>query len=134
MLDRRRMIAGAAATFAAAGDVGHARPATTNSWRKVSPAEAGFTADLGPRLEKLIADKRVWNLHGVLVVRNRQVALERYFEGEDNNWGQSIGVVTFGTDTLHNLYSATKSIVALVYGIGANDEQVSAPRGAQEEQ
>jgi CubicO group peptidase (beta-lactamase class C family) len=127
MLDRRRMIAGAAATFAAAGDVGHAELATTNSWRTVSPAKADFTADLEPRLDKLIADKRVWNLHGVLVVRNRQIALERYFEGEDSNWGQSLGVVTFGPDTLHNLYSATKSIVALVYGIALAEGKVPPP-------
>jgi hypothetical protein len=73
---------------------------------------------------QLIADKRVWGLHGVLVARGRQIVLERYFEGEDNNWGQALGVVQFGPDTLHNLYSATKSIVALVYGIAHGGQRL----------
>jgi CubicO group peptidase (beta-lactamase class C family) len=80
-----------------------------------------------PRLDKLIAEKRVWGLHGVLVVRDRQIALERYFEGEDNNWGRSLGVVQFSPDTLHNLYSATKSIVALLYGIALVEGKVPPP-------
>ncbi len=96
-------------------------------WRKISPADAGFTPDLAPRLDKLVAEKRVWGLHGVLVVRGRQIVLERYLEGEDNNWGQSLGVVRFGSDTLHNLYSATKSVVALVYGIALAEGKVPPP-------
>jgi CubicO group peptidase (beta-lactamase class C family) len=96
-------------------------------WRKTSPADAGFTSDLEPRLDRLVADKRVWGLHGVLVMRGRQIVLERYFEGEENNWGQSLGMVRFGPDTLHNLYSATKSIVALLYGIALAEGKVPPP-------
>jgi CubicO group peptidase (beta-lactamase class C family) len=126
MLDRRGIIAGAAATLAVGGDAVRATPAA-DAWRTASAAEAGFTPDLETRLDKLIADKRVWGLHGVLVVRNRQIALERYFEGEDNNWGQSLGVVQFGPDRLHNLYSATKSLVALLYGIALAEGKVPPP-------
>jgi CubicO group peptidase (beta-lactamase class C family) len=126
MLDRRGIIAGAAATFAVSGDAVRAVPAA-DAWQKTSPADAGFAPDLETRLDKLVADKRVWGLHGVLVIRNRQIALERYFEGEDNNWGRSLGVVRFSPDTLHNLYSATKSIVALLYGIALADGKVPPP-------
>ena len=101
--------------------------ATPFEWRRVSTSDAGFTADLEPRLDKLIADKRVWGLHGVLVVRRGQIVLERYFEAEDNNWGQPLGVVQFSPDTLHNLYSVTKSIVALVYGIALAEGKVPPP-------
>jgi CubicO group peptidase (beta-lactamase class C family) len=107
--------------------MGSLRAAAPFEWRKAPPSEAGFTADLEPRLDKLIADKRVWGLHGVLVARGRQIVLERYFEGEDNSWGQALGVVQFGPDTLHNLYSATKSIVALVYGIALAEGKVPQP-------
>jgi CubicO group peptidase (beta-lactamase class C family) len=127
MLDRRGMIAGTAAALAVGGDVVRGGPAIVTAWQTASPADAGFTADIGSRLDKLITDKRVWGLHGVVVVRNRQIALERYYEGEDNNWGQSLGVVQFGPDTLHNLYSATKSIVALVYGIALAEGKVPPP-------
>jgi CubicO group peptidase (beta-lactamase class C family) len=128
MLDRRGIIVGTAATLAVAGDMGQSGPVSAaDAWRKAQPVDAGFTTDLEPRLDKLIADKRVWNLHGVLVIRNRQIALERYFEAEDNNWGQSLGIVPFGPDTLHNLYSATKSIVALLYGIALAEGKVPPP-------
>jgi CubicO group peptidase (beta-lactamase class C family) len=96
-------------------------------WHKTSPSDAGFVADLEARLDKLIADKRVWGLHGVVVVRGRNIVLERYFSGEDNNWGQLPGNVEFGPDTLHNLYSVTKSVVALVYGIALAEGKVPPP-------
>jgi CubicO group peptidase (beta-lactamase class C family) len=126
MLDRRGIIAGAAATLAVGSDAVRAT-AAAEVWRTASAADAGFTPDLEARLDKLIADKRVWGLHGVLVVRHRRIALERYFEGEDNNWGQPLGVVQFRPETLHNLYSATKSIVALVYGIALAEGKVPPP-------
>ena len=96
-------------------------------WRKSPPSEAGFASDIEARLDQLIADKRAWCLHGVVVVRGRHIALERYFDAEDNNWGQNIGLVHFGPDTLHNLYSVTKSIVALVYGIALAEGKVPPP-------
>ena len=96
-------------------------------WRKTSPADAGFASDLEARLDKLVADKRAWGLHGVLVVRGRRIVLERYFEGQDNNWGERLGNVRFGPDTLHNLYSVTKSVVALVYGIALAEGMVPPP-------
>jgi CubicO group peptidase (beta-lactamase class C family) len=106
-----------------------ARPlaAAPFDWREVVPSEAGFASDLDSRLAKLIADKRAWGLHGVLVARAGRIVLERYFDGEDNNWGRPLGVVHFGPDSLHNLYSVTKSIVALVYGIALAEGKVPPP-------
>jgi len=127
MLTRRQMIAGAGAMT---GNAMIPPLAAAFEWRQTSPSDAGFTPDLEPRLDKLVAEKRVWGLHGVLVVRGRQIVLERYFEGEDNNWGQSLGVVQFAPDTLHNLYSATKSIVALVYGVALAEGKVPPPRAS----
>jgi CubicO group peptidase (beta-lactamase class C family) len=125
MLARRQIVMGAAATVGSA----MIRPlaAAPFEWRKTSPSDAGFVSDLEARLDKLIADKRAWGLHGVLVVRGRNIVLERYFKGEDNNWGQLLGNVEFGPDTLHNLYSVTKSIVALVYGIALAEGKVPPP-------
>jgi len=50
------------------------------AWQKAAPAEAGFASDLAARLDRLIADKRAWGLHGVVVARARHIVLERYFE------------------------------------------------------
>src|SRR3954451_19916542 len=115
-------------TAAAAGSA-MVRPlaAAPFEWRVITAPEAGFASDLDSRLDTLIADKRAWGLHGVLVMRRGRIVLERYFDGADNNWGQSLGVVHFGRETLHNLYSVTKSIVALVYGIALAEGKVPPP-------
>jgi CubicO group peptidase (beta-lactamase class C family) len=131
-LSRRSFLAGAGAVLMSP----YADPlaAAPYEWQKAAPADTGFTPDIEVRLDKLIDRKRAWGLHGVVVARGRRIALERYFEGEDNNWGQRLGLVRFGPDTLHNLYSATKSIVALLYGIALAEGKVpptTAPLYAQ---
>ena len=58
------------------------------------------------RLDKAIADKRIWNLHGLVMLRNDRLVLERYFEGEDEARGVGkIGHVAFKPDTMHDLRS-----------------------------
>jgi CubicO group peptidase (beta-lactamase class C family) len=124
-IDRRATIAGAGAVFVSQGI--SPLVAAPFEWQGAASADAEFAPDMESRLDKLIADKRVWGLHGVVVARGRRIALERYFDGEDNNWGQPLGLVRFGPDTLHNLYSATKSIVALLYGIALAEGKVPPP-------
>ena len=82
--------------------------AATPALMPIAPAKAGFSPDLEARLEKLIADKRAWNLHGIVVTRDGRLVLERYFEGEDNARGRRLGKVAFTPDTLHDMRSATK--------------------------
>ena len=101
--------------------------AAAHDWQPISPAEAGFAPDLDARLDKLIADKRVWNLHGVVIVRNGRLVLERYWEGEDANRGRRLGRIAFKADTLHDLRSVSKSIVGLLYGIALDQGKVPAP-------
>jgi CubicO group peptidase (beta-lactamase class C family) len=101
--------------------------ATTSDWIRITPSDAGFASDLEARLNKAIADKRVWGLHGVVVVRAGRLVLERYFEGEDNARGRRLGMVEFGPDTLHDLRSVSKSLVGLLYGIALAQGKVPAP-------
>jgi CubicO group peptidase (beta-lactamase class C family) len=122
---RRQILAGAGAFFmtqsmrlAAAAGV---------DWQPISPSEAGFTADLGVLLDKAVTEKRVWNLHGVVIIRNGRLVLERYFEGEDNARGRPLGNLVFKPDMLHDLRSVSKSIVGLLYGIALADGKVSPP-------
>jgi CubicO group peptidase (beta-lactamase class C family) len=67
------------------------------------------------------------DLHAVVAVRHGEVILEHYGEGEDFAWGDSLGVVTFGPETLHDVRSVTKSIVGLLYGISLGDGLVPEP-------
>jgi len=96
-------------------------------WPTISPGEAGFTSELEALLDKAITEKRVWNLHGVVIVRHEAVVLERYFAGEDDARGRTLGKVTFHADTLHDLRSVSKSIVGLLYGIALAGAKVPPP-------
>ena len=80
-LDRRQALLGLGATFMATP---LASRAAAYEWQSIAPADAGFAPDLEARLDQAIADKRIWNLHGLVVLRNDRLVLERYFEGEDN--------------------------------------------------
>ena len=110
------MLAGAGAI--AMSQITAVRRAAAFDWQPVALREAGFADDLAARLDKAIADKQIWNLHSVVVVRGGKLAFERYFEGEDTARGsRPKGVVSFQPDTLHDLRSVSKSIVGLLYGI-----------------
>jgi CubicO group peptidase (beta-lactamase class C family) len=96
----------------------------TDDWQTISIEEAGFSWDVGERLDSAFENGELKNLHSVIVVRNRRVVIERYYEGFDKNWGNSIGNVVFTPDTLHDLQSITKSIVSLLYGIALAEGRV----------
>jgi CubicO group peptidase (beta-lactamase class C family) len=98
---------------------------TDRSW--ISPSKAEFASDLEALLDKAITEKRVGNLHGVVIVRKGKLVLERYFAGDDNTRGRPLDKVAFRADTLHDLRSVSKSIVGLLYGIALADRKVPPP-------
>jgi hypothetical protein len=53
------------------------RAAAPFEWREIAPSDAGFDFNLESRLDKLIADKRAWGLHGVFVARGGQGCFAR---------------------------------------------------------
>ena len=124
-MSRREILVGIGAIFV--GQSIRTGAADGADWHSISPNEAGFTSDLEALLDKAIAEKRVWNLHGVVVVRNGGLVLEHYFEGDDDARGRPLGTVAFTANTLHDLRSASKSIVGLLYGIALADGKVSPP-------
>jgi CubicO group peptidase (beta-lactamase class C family) len=123
-LSRRAALAGSGALL-----LGGIAPsaAAPFEWRTAAPADVGLAPDMAARLDKLVADKRAWGLHGVVVTHKGALVLERYFEGEDEIWGTPGGRVAFGPDTLHDLRSVTKSILGLLYGIARAQDKVPPP-------
>ena len=83
---RRRILAGIGA-ISMRQSIRATTPAEADS-PAMPQSEAGFSSDLEARLNRAIADKRVWNLHGVVILRNGHPVLERYFEGDDNLRGR----------------------------------------------
>ena len=93
----------------------------------VAPDEAGFAPDMAERLDGLVADKRAWNIHGVVVLREGRLVLERYYKGLDATLGRPATEIAFDATSLHDLRSVSKSIVALLYGIALERGQVPPP-------
>ena len=79
--------------------------AAGSGWHFISPNEAGFTSDLEALFDEAIAQQRVWNLHGVVIVRKGSLVLERYFDCDNDARGRPLGTVAFNVDTLHDLRS-----------------------------
>ncbi|MBO0867341.1 MAG: serine hydrolase [Micromonosporaceae bacterium] len=84
-------------------------------------------SELRDRLHETLSAGRADGVHAVVVVRDGSTLLEHYGTGADFSWGTSLGVVTFGPGTLHDIRSVTKSLTALVYGIALGEGRVPEP-------
>lgn len=100
---------------------------TTSDWQTVTPAAAGFESNLPQRLDDAVSKGELKNLHAVVVIHGGKLVTERYYEGVDQFWAMPIGNVKFDVDVKHDLRSATKSMVGLLYGIALSEGKVPAP-------
>lgn len=57
------------------------------------------------------------NIHSVLVAKNGSLIYEKYFSGNDQNYGKDIGTIHHKDTTLHDLRSISKSVVSACIGI-----------------
>ena len=85
---------------------------------------SGIAPDLAARLDQGVKSGELANLHAVYISRHGKPAFERYFEGQDERWGRSLGTVAFDAQTLHDIRSVSKSIVGLLYGIALAEGKV----------
>jgi CubicO group peptidase (beta-lactamase class C family) len=98
--------------------------AAADDWQRIAPADAGFAANVGGRLDEAVERGELPNLHAVVVARHGRLVLERYYEGPDERWGQPLGTVIFGPEVKHDVRSISKSIVGLLYGIALDEGRV----------
>jgi CubicO group peptidase (beta-lactamase class C family) len=101
--------------------------AMAGDWRTTTAAEAGFKSDVAKQLDDAVQQGKLKNLHAVVVVRGGKLVFERYYEGDDQLWAMPIGKVKFGPNVKHDLRSASKSVVSLLYGIALQEGKVPAP-------
>ena len=95
--------------------------ALNDGWTVAAPAEVGLDATTLCGLDAFIGRWLQADIHGVVVIRNGKLVMERYYSGADERWGQSIGVVQYGPEVKHDLRSISKSVTSLLVGI-ARDE------------
>lgn len=72
-------------------------------------------------LEQSVRSGEIKGVHSIIAMRGGETVAEWYFEGEDEGRGTPLGVVKFGPETLHDLRSVTKSVVALLVGIAVDE-------------
>jgi CubicO group peptidase (beta-lactamase class C family) len=90
-------------------------------------ASPNVGADIEQRLAEMRKDGRVSGLHALLVAKGDRMLLEHYETGDDEIWGIPLGRVAFGPEVLHDLRSASKSAVGLLYGIALAAGKVPPP-------
>lgn len=89
----------------------------SDGWAVSSPAEQGLNPQLVCAIGPVLAKLRDADPHGVVVVRHKALVYERYFPGDDLRGWTPVGTVPHHTDTLHNIESITKGVVALLVGV-----------------
>jgi CubicO group peptidase (beta-lactamase class C family) len=64
------------------------------------------------QLTKLILADSFPNIHSLLIAKENKLIYENYFSGKDETWGWSLGYAKHDTNTLHDIRSISKSVVA----------------------
>lgn len=93
-----------------------------DGWSVAAPAEAGLNpAALAQLIDQIDSAASIPNVHAVIVEHKGRLVFERYWRGKDQNWGQQLGSVEHGHNTLHDLRSVTKSVTSLLLGIALGE-------------
>ncbi|MGI9308916.1 MAG: serine hydrolase domain-containing protein [Gammaproteobacteria bacterium] len=73
-------------------------------------------------LGRLTTELDALEFHAVLIVKDGGLVYEKYFSRTDEEWGTDLGEVSFEANTLHDLRSASKSVVSALVGIAIEEE------------
>ena len=88
------------------------------------PSELGISADQLLMMEEAIQSNTYPNIHSVLIYKSGKLIYEQYFEGRDEIWGDSLGVVQHGPGRLHDVRSVSKSIVSACVGLAIEQGKI----------
>jgi CubicO group peptidase (beta-lactamase class C family) len=99
-------------------------PARNDGWKTANANSVGVDST---RLATLTESIRAWpelGVHAILIERAGQLIYEEYFNGFDEQWGQSLGRVSMTAETRHDLRSVTKSVVSALVGIAHGEGKI----------
>ncbi|MPZ35702.1 MAG: serine hydrolase [Rhodospirillales bacterium] len=100
---------------------GRARDGTGNhgdTWQTMDAAAAGLEPQLLHDLTERFATWKKANVHSILIARHGKLLYEQYFPGLDSRFGAPSKQVQFASNVPHDHRSLTKSVVALLVGVG----------------
>ena len=127
-ITRRSMTAGLGSALAAmaggwpfpasAQSSGCNRPAEIeDGWRVAAPEAVGIDGTRLCAMTRWLDEFRPGNIHSVLVIRHGALAFEHYRTGNDEIWDQFVPGAEHGPTIKHDIRSASKSVVSLLFGI-----------------
>ena len=129
---RREFITSVGGAVTLMSGLAEAAATTAFDWQTVAPKEADLPVSKRDSTGRCNQTRLEFARR--VVARGGRIVLERYFEGEENSWGKLLGRTQLGPDTLHNLYSVTKSVVGLLYGVALAEGKVPPPDASLYEQ
>jgi CubicO group peptidase (beta-lactamase class C family) len=99
-------------------------PATSDSIATGTAAAAGMDTAMLNKLEAEITQGVYPNIHSLLIAHDNKLVYEKYWTGKDEVWGTPLGEVPHGIDSLHDLRSISKSVVAICAGIALSQGKI----------
>jgi CubicO group peptidase (beta-lactamase class C family) len=95
-----------------------------DGWATAAPESAGMDGErlcgIAARLQLIGAE-----VHSVVVVRHGKLVFEQYFPGYDEPWGGQAGPREFSATSLHDMRSASKSVISLLVGIAIDRKLIA---------
>ena len=89
-----------------------------------SMAEVGIDSSIINKIDTAISNGTYPNIHSLLIARNNKLVFEKYWPGEDQRWGDDLGLTNHGKDSLHDIRSISKSIVSACIGIAIKQGKI----------
>jgi CubicO group peptidase (beta-lactamase class C family) len=88
-----------------------------DGWATSEPQEQGFDPGLICAIGARLSAWKDANVHAIVIARHGVLVYEKYFAGEDQNWGKRLGRIDYDANMVHDLRSVTKSVTSLMVGI-----------------
>lgn len=96
-----------------------------SDWTIDNPESAGLRSEPLREMIEWVDGFSHANIHSVLVARHGRLLFEHYRPGEDECWGEPLGNVAHGPNSMHDLRSVTKSVISLLLGVALDRKLIN---------
>ena len=93
-------------------------------WTTSTPESVGLDSQVLCGVVHWLDSLHGSNIHSVLVVRRGSLVFEHYRKGTDERWRDPIPDAVHGSETKHDLRSATKSVRELLVGLAVDRKPI----------